>query len=149
MNVTKIASAYGKDTNPQKLINSSTIRYIDPNKNRTDSWLTANGLQFPRPSSSVNSVDNTIPHKAQSVNTSIPDKSGDDIRTLSMSGDLSGETNESVAPRREIARLKRTVQKQTDEIKRLKNEWTVIKPPNVNRKDTLRKNTKLTERMGD
>ena len=66
-----------------------------------------------------------------------------------MSGDLSGETNESLAPRREIARLKRTVQKQTDEIKRLKNEWTVIKPPNVNRKDTLRKNTKLTERMGD
>ena len=65
-----------------------------------------------------------------------------------MSGDLSGETNESVAQRREIARLKRTVQKQTDEMNRLKNEWTVTKTPNVNRKDTLQKNTKLTERMG-
>ena len=65
-----------------------------------------------------------------------------------MAGDLSGETDESVAQRRAIARLKRTVQKQTDEMNRLKNEWTVTKTPNVKRKDTLQKNTKLTERMG-
>lgn len=40
------------------------------------------------------------------------------------------------------------MQKQTDEMNRLKNEWTVTKTPNVKRKDTLQKNTKLTERMG-
>ena len=42
----KIASAYGKN-NVQSLINRSNILYIEPDKNRTDSWLAHNRLQLP------------------------------------------------------------------------------------------------------
>ena len=45
MNV--IASAYGKDSSPANFIQSSGLVYLDPNKNRTDNWLRAVGLQLP------------------------------------------------------------------------------------------------------
>lgn len=41
-----IASAYPKSA-VQNLINTSDILYVDPNKNRTDSWLSSRGLQLP------------------------------------------------------------------------------------------------------
>ena len=43
----KLASAYGKSTNPQRFINTSTILYVDPNKNRTNTWLRESRLQLP------------------------------------------------------------------------------------------------------
>ena len=45
----KVASAYGKDSRGgvQSLIDTSDILYVDPNKNRTDSWLEARRLQLP------------------------------------------------------------------------------------------------------
>lgn len=51
----KIVSAHsrktGKSTSDmsqtQNLINNSEILYLDPNKNRTDSWFTSNRLQLP------------------------------------------------------------------------------------------------------
>ena len=45
----KVASAYGKDSRNgvQHLIDTSSILYVDPNKNRTDSWLEARRLQLP------------------------------------------------------------------------------------------------------
>lgn len=46
MNMSKIASAYGRE-NAQNLIDSSDILYIDGNKKRTDTWLRALGLQLP------------------------------------------------------------------------------------------------------
>lgn len=42
----KVASAYGKD-HAQRFINSSEILYVDPNKNRTHTWLKRTGLQLP------------------------------------------------------------------------------------------------------
>lgn len=42
----KVASAYGKD-NAQRFINSSEILYVEPNKNRTHTWLRRTGLQLP------------------------------------------------------------------------------------------------------
>lgn len=68
LDMIKIASAYGKNTNPQGLINKSKILYVDPNKNRTTSWLTANGLQLPRPSTNGGSI-NSINQNGSSVNT--------------------------------------------------------------------------------
>ena len=41
-----VTSAYGKK-NVQGLLNRDEILYIDPNKNRTNTWLTVNGLQLP------------------------------------------------------------------------------------------------------
>ena len=41
-----VTSAYGKK-NVQGLLNRDQILYIDPNKNRTDTWLAVNRLQLP------------------------------------------------------------------------------------------------------
>ena len=41
-----VTSAYGKK-NIQGLLNRDEILYIDPNKNRTDTWLAVNRLQLP------------------------------------------------------------------------------------------------------
>ncbi len=45
----KVASAYGKGSRGgiQSLIDNSDILYVDPNKERTDSWLEARRLQLP------------------------------------------------------------------------------------------------------
>lgn len=50
INEIKIASTYSKDSNAQatqKLIDNSKILYIDPNKKRTENWLSLNRLQLP------------------------------------------------------------------------------------------------------
>lgn len=77
LDIIKVASAYGKDSNPQGLINSSKILYIEPNKNRTNRWLSVNRLQLPLPSSSIGSNTN-VPQKANSVNNSISKTSKND-----------------------------------------------------------------------
>ena len=42
-----MVSAYGKNTNLANFIQNSALLYLNPNKNRTDSWLRAVGLQLP------------------------------------------------------------------------------------------------------
>ncbi|MDD2218448.1 MAG: hypothetical protein PHX63_08495, partial [Eubacteriales bacterium] len=69
LNEIKLASAYGKD-NPQSLINSSKILYIDPNKNRTNKWLSLNRLQLPLGQITYGSI-NRISYKDDSVNTNL------------------------------------------------------------------------------
>lgn len=46
LNYSKVTSAYAKQA-AQNLIDSSDILYVEPNKNRTDSWLEALRLQLP------------------------------------------------------------------------------------------------------
>ena len=46
LNITKIASAYGKE-NIQYLLDNSRVLYIEPNKKRTNDWLRLHGLQLP------------------------------------------------------------------------------------------------------
>lgn len=69
LNEIKIASAYGKD-NAQSLINSSKILYIEPNKNRTDKWLSLNRLQLPLGHTTYGSIDR-ISYNNDTVNTNI------------------------------------------------------------------------------
>ncbi|MDR2356883.1 MAG: hypothetical protein LBD92_02180, partial [Oscillospiraceae bacterium] len=45
MNV--VVSAYGKDSNAASFIRNSDLLYLDPDKNRTEAWLSAVGLQLP------------------------------------------------------------------------------------------------------
>jgi len=52
LNILKVVGAYGKDTNPQGLIDNSKILYVGPNKKRTQNWLSVNRIQLPLPSSS-------------------------------------------------------------------------------------------------
>lgn len=45
---TLLASAYGRsEGNIRNLLNNSEVLYLDPNKNRTDTWLMSLGVQFP------------------------------------------------------------------------------------------------------
>ena len=47
MDMNVVASAYGKDGNPARFIQSSGVLYLDPNKTRTEQWLHSIGLQLP------------------------------------------------------------------------------------------------------
>lgn len=58
LDIIKIASAYGKDSNLQHMIDKSNILYVEPNEKRTHTWLTGNGLQLPLPSSKYGFSDN-------------------------------------------------------------------------------------------
>lgn len=55
MDFSVIASAYGKD-NAKGLVESSGLVYVDPNKNRTESWLQGLGLQLPSDTTAFGSV---------------------------------------------------------------------------------------------
>lgn len=55
MDFSVIASAYGKD-NAKGLVESSGLVYVDPNKNRTESWLQGLGLQLPSDTTALGSV---------------------------------------------------------------------------------------------
>lgn len=89
--VIKIASAYGKDTNPQKLIDESEILYVEPDKNRTDSWLKGTRLQLPFDLKHYGSI-NKIAYSDASVNPSIRENSKKDakhsLRDLTLSPSL-------------------------------------------------------------
>ena len=69
LNILKVASAYGKDTNPQGLIDNSKILYVEPNKKRTQNWLSVNRLQLPLPSSSYGFINTIVANKPSGVNT--------------------------------------------------------------------------------
>ncbi len=68
LNIIKIASAYGKDTDLQGLINKSDILYVEPNKKRTHNWLTVNRLQLPLPSSNYGFIKTIVSHSDNIVN---------------------------------------------------------------------------------
>ena len=61
----KVASAYGKDTNAQKMINESRMLYVEPNKEKTRTWLKLYKLQLP------SSVKYGLNGRISSVNNSI------------------------------------------------------------------------------
>lgn len=79
MNIIKIASAYGKDTNPQRLINTSMILYVDPNKNRTDRWLKRTRLQLPFKLQHYGSIG-SVTYPEDAVNASIRQNGGKDAK---------------------------------------------------------------------
>lgn len=63
-----ITSSYGKKLSGlQKMINNSTIRYIEPNEKRTNKWLSALRLQLPSATTKYGSI-NTITNEYQNVN---------------------------------------------------------------------------------
>ena len=65
-----VTSAYGRrKSNAQSLINSSNVRYIDPDEKRTGGWMKALGLQLPSASSiaGVKSINPTPDDAAKAV----------------------------------------------------------------------------------
>jgi len=64
-----ITSAYGRRTsNLQNLIDTSKIYYVCENRERTDTWLKALGLQLPSALTTYGSI-NSIPDSGENVNT--------------------------------------------------------------------------------
>jgi hypothetical protein len=70
LDVIKIATAYGRVGNSQNLIDTSKIIYVDPDKNRTDSWLKDNRLQLPFGPENYGSID-MVSYADAPVNPSI------------------------------------------------------------------------------
>lgn len=56
MDMIKISNSYTR-SNTQGLIDTSDILYVEPNKNRTDNWLSAFGLQLPVGLTNYGSID--------------------------------------------------------------------------------------------
>ncbi|WP_296154446.1 LPD23 domain-containing protein [Ruminococcus sp.] len=95
LNIIKIASAYGKDVDLQGFINKSKILYVEPNKERTHTWLKVNRLKLPLLSSSTYGFfNNSISQNSKNVNTK-NDESSNDIK-YSMGG-LKAETADKSA----------------------------------------------------
>ena len=56
LNYSKISSAYVR-SNLQDLLDTSDVLYVDPNKKRTNNWLSALGLQLPVGLTKYGSID--------------------------------------------------------------------------------------------
>ena len=114
LNYAVITSAYGRRSgNLQNLINKSTIYYINEQKNRTDTWLKALGLQLPSAITKYGPI-NSIPNSAENVkqkqldviNKSNPApnsyqtwvRSVDDIKTLAETLEDSDWQDETINP---------------------------------------------------
>lgn len=69
-----IASAYGKTSNPAQFIENSGLVYLDPNKNRTKSWLQGLGLQLPSDTTAFGSVGSVTCHGDEVKVVSVPYK---------------------------------------------------------------------------
>lgn len=67
--VSKITSAYTR-RNTQSLLNSSEVRWINPDEKRTANWMYSFGLQLPSATSISDSlIDNSIPYSNTVVNS--------------------------------------------------------------------------------
>lgn len=90
-----ITSAYGRRSNNlQNLLNKSEIYYINEQKNRTDKWLKALGLQLPSALTKYGSI-NSIPNSSENVNTN--------SSTRENSIDINEQGEVSYTPQRYIA----------------------------------------------
>ena len=65
----KVASAYGK-SNLQNLLYSSDILYVNPDKNKTDSWLNTLGLQLPASLTNYGPID-SVTYANRDVNGNV------------------------------------------------------------------------------
>lgn len=79
LDMAKVASAYGRKGKnaTQSLIDRSPILYVDPNKNRTDSWSRALRLQLPAGLTNYGPI-NTIAQRTTGVNNQSMQKKGKD-----------------------------------------------------------------------
>lgn len=95
MDVIKIASAYGKDSNPQKFIDDSRILFVEPDKKRTHTWLKLYKLRLP--SSVKYGLNGRVSYKKPSVKGSVRDGGPGDARPTmkdSQGNDLSAQQAE-------------------------------------------------------
>lgn len=109
-NLIKVASAYGKN-GVQTLLNNSDILYIEPNKNRTDNWLKALGLQLPSAQTNYGSIgrvtyyDDVVNSQPQPTKTAMQaafEKASANVQYMQ-----NGADNEQVMKSKPLTSLKR------------------------------------------
>ena len=127
-NVIKVASAYTR-SNTQNLIDSSTIKYIDPNKNRTTEWLQSLRLQLPAGATTDGSTNNIIPQTEEIVNTS-------DKNISESTDDTSSNDDENLYQLSETETLMRDNVRKAKRIKYLEEQMIFSKGHNADRKQT-------------
>lgn len=82
-----IASSYGrKNTQYQNSINNNKILYIDPDKSRTNKWLSALRLQLPSATTTYGSI-NKVTQPSEKINTKLSTDSDSDIELASRNPD--------------------------------------------------------------
>ncbi len=91
-NVSKITSAYTR-RNAQNLINTSVVKWVNPDKKRTTYWMYSFGLQLPSATPQSSSSTNSIPQKAKNVK--YEDVKGYDSKSF---GEKGVQERDSIAP---------------------------------------------------
>lgn len=92
MDMNVVASAYGKDGNPARFIQSSGVLYLDPNKTRTERWLHSIGLQLPSGLTTLGPIGSITYQNGKVKMESIPasqvvELSGESGEKLSLTGE--------------------------------------------------------------
>jgi hypothetical protein len=72
LNIIKVASAYGKDADPQRLLDTSRILYVNPEQAKTRAWLKLSRLQLPL--SAKFGLNNRISYRYSVVNNNVSDE---------------------------------------------------------------------------
>lgn len=92
MDMNVVVSAYGKDGNPARFIQSSGVLYLDPNKTRTERWLHSIGLQLPSGLTTLGPIGSITYQNGKVKMESIPasqvvELSGESGERLSLTGE--------------------------------------------------------------
>lgn len=92
MDMNVVVSAYGKDGNPARFIQSSGVLYLDPNKTRTERWLHSIGLQLPSGLTTLGPIGSITYQNGKVKMESIPasqvvELSGESGEKLSLTGE--------------------------------------------------------------
>ena len=92
MDMNVVVSAYGKDGNLARFIQSSGVLYLDPNKTRTEQWLHSIGLQLPSGLTTLGPIGSITYQNGKVKMESIPasqvvELSGESGERLSLTGE--------------------------------------------------------------
>ena len=88
MDMNVVVSAYGKDGNLARFIQSSGVLYLDPNRTRTEQWLHSIGLQLPSGLTTLGPIGSITYQNGKVKMESIP---------VSQVVELSGESGERLS----------------------------------------------------
>lgn len=145
MDLNVVASAYGKDGNPARFIQSSGVLYLDPNKTRTERWLHSIGLQLPSGLTTLGPIGSITYQNGKVKMESIPasqvvELSGESGERLS----LTGENLLEAEARAKALEKENTVLR--ERVEHFKNQLRQTEVPTVDRAQVRKQARALAKR---
>ena len=145
MDMNVVASAYGKDGNPARFIQSSGVLYLDPNKTRTERWLHSIGLQLPSGLTTLGPIGSITYQNGKVKMESIPasqvvELSGESGERLS----LTGENLLEAEARAKALEKENTVLR--ERVEHFKNQLRQTEVPTVDRAQVRKQARALAKR---